>query len=420
MKNFFIAFALLLSLSAVAQEEGTWTTQTIPDATRYDDVFFVDTNLGWTAGGWNKKVHKTTNGGETWTEAGLIGNNKYLRSIEFFDANIGLCGSLNSSLYRTTDGGATWTDVAPNINPQPAGVCGLAKADANTMYGVGIWSEPAFVIKSTNKGLDWTYTDMSDYATSLIDVYFFDADHGFVTGSVNDEDGGVILYTADGGNTWTEKFRTNHLEDRIWKIQTPDNIHFFASVESYMDETRMLRSSDAGQTWEMITVDPEYAYIQLVGFIDPLHGWTGGAETLYETADGGDTWAKIELGSTYNRFFKVNEGLAFMTGSKVYKFTRDVITSVTDPEPHDPIHHMTVSPNPTLGNAKVRITFGNPTMAHIYLYNVAGKVMKNIFDGPVAAGEKIIELDLTDQGVKAYLVIVKTNEGMISTKVLKN
>ena len=421
-------FSLLFIFSAgiaFAQEEGAWTVQNIPDATRYDDVFFINKNIGWTAGGWNRTIHKTINGGETWTEAGLTGNTKYLRCIEFFDANIGLCGSLGSgpakgSLYRTTNGGDTWTDVAPNITPQPLGICGLAVAGPSTIYGVGIWSEPAFVIKSTDKGLTWEYINMSAYATSLIDVYFFDADHGFVTGSIDAERGGVILYTADGGQTWVEKFRTNHLEDRIWKIQTPDQQNFFASIESYTDETRMLRSSDAGQTWEMITVDPEYSYIQTIGFIDPLHGWTGGDETLYETVDGGDTWEKITLGSTYNRFFRVNNGLAYMTGRKVYKFTRDVVTGTKDPAPFDPVHHVSVSPNPTSGKAVARITFGNATMAHVYLYNTEGKTMRKIFDGSVNAGEKIMELDLTGQGSQAYLLIVKTNEGMISTKVLKN
>lgn len=424
MNHFFTTLLLLLSVSVFAQNEGAWTVQNIPDATRYDDVFFINKNVGWTAGGWNRKVHKTVNGGETWTEAGLTGNTKYLRCIEFFDENIGLCGSLGAgelkgSLYRTTDGGATWTDVAPNINPRPLGICGLAKADEKTIYGVGIWSEPAFVIKSTDKGLTWKYTDMSNYATSLIDVYFFDADHGFVTGSVDANQGGVILYTDDGGDTWVEKFKTNHLEDRIWKIQSPDKKHFFASIESYTDETRMLRSSDAGQTWEMITVNPEYTYIQMIGFIDASRGWTGGDGTLYETTDGGDTWEVIELGSTYNRFFKVNSELAYMTGRKVYKFSRDLVTGTNDPEPYDPVHQLTVSPNPTPGKAVAKITFGNPTRARIYLYSTTGKIMTKVYDGMVEAGEKILELDLTTRQTQTYMIIVKTNEGIIVRKILK-
>lgn len=430
-KHTTLVFLILFTTCAFAQQEGGWSVTSSPDAVRYDDVFFINENVGWTAGGWNRLVHQTTDGGLTWNPSGLTGNQKYLRCIEFMDANIGLCGSIRSgaqpaSLYRTTDGGVTWVDIAGNIPQAVDGVCGLAKASENVIYAVGVWSEPAYVIKSTDKGLNWTFKDMSAYASSLVDVYFFDADHGFVTGSKSAEvdgqmtvTGGVILYTEDGGETWTEKFNTDHVSDRVWKIQTPDNKHFYGSIESDLDATRMLRSEDAGQTWEMVTVDNNYYYIQMIGFIDSLRGWTGGNETLFETKDGGDSWAKIPLGSTYNRFFKINEELAFMTGRKVYKFERDVITGVGDPKPYDPIHSITVSPNPTQGKAEVRITFGNPTMAHVNVFSVTGQFVRRIYDGPVVAGEKILELDLTAQAPQPYLIVVNTNEGMIRTRLIK-
>jgi photosystem II stability/assembly factor-like uncharacterized protein len=430
-KIFTIAFLLIVS-STLAQEG--WTTLTAPTATRYDDIFFVNDQIGWTAGGWLMKVHKTTNGGKTWMERGTF--TKYLRSIEFMDSNIGLCGSLDGSLYRTTNGGASWIDVAPNIDPQPAGVCGLAKADENTIYGVGIWSEPAFVIKSVDKGLTWTYTDMSAHASSLIDVHFLDADHGFVTGSVIDEEDGevgVVLYTDDGGQTWTEKFRTNHVSDRIWKIQTPDNKHFFGSIESLVEgdgePTRFIRSSDSGQTWEMLNVHSNFYNIQAIGFIDSLHGWTGGRSTLFETKNGGDTWEQVPVGSAFNRFFKVSENVAYLTGSKIYKFDRtvtpdpdptpDPVTGTPDLDPYDPIHYIRVSPNPTTGKVNVHVNFGNSTRAHIYLYSTHGKNLKRIFDGNAEAGERTFAIDISNQPPQTFIVILKTNEGMESVKVVK-
>ncbi|TXH27574.1 MAG: hypothetical protein E6Q96_06295 [Cyclobacteriaceae bacterium] len=423
----FLLFAITL---ASAQDEGGWSVTTSPDAVRYDDVFFINKNIGWTAGGWNSKVHKTTDGGQTWQISGPDGNTQYLRSIEFIDENIGFCGSFAgigkpASLFRTADGGKTWTNIANKV-PEVEGFCGLAKASENVIYGVGVWSEPAYVIKSTDKGLNWTFKDMSAHASSLIDAYFFDADHGFVTGSTSElvdgqmtVTGGVVLYTDDGGETWTEKFNTHHVSDRVWKIQTPDQIHFYGSIETDLGDTRMIRSDDAGQTWEMITVDNDYYYIQMIGFIDSLRGWTGGNETLFETKDGGDTWTKIPLGSTYNRFFKINEELAYMTGRKVYKFERDVITGIGDPQKYDPVHTMSISPNPTPGKANVRITFGNPTMAHVNVFSTSGSFVKRIYDGPVVAGEKVLELDLTTYPSQPYLVVVNTNEGMISAKVIR-
>lgn len=414
MRPLFTLVTLLISFSVFAQE---WQPLPMVNHTRIDDLCFVDENTGYTAGGWASTILKTTNAGESWTQIKKF--DKYLRSIEFMDANIGLCGSLDGSLYRTTDGGKTWDDIAPDITPQPEGVCGLAKADANTIYGVGIWSEPAFVIKSTNKGEDWTFIDMSAYATSLIDAYFFDADHGFVVGSKSEKLGGIILYTADGGVTWTEKFVTKHLADRIWKIQSPDGIHFFASVETYTGNTRFLTSSDGGQTWESKVLHKDYYYIQSIGFIDPLIGWSGADDVLFETRDGGKNWQQISVGSRYNRFVKINENTAYMTGARVYKYTRDLVTGKPDPVNADPIHQLTVTPNPASGLTEVRATFTNPTMAHISLYDTNGKSLKRIFDGRVTNGEQVVQIDLTTNSPGAYIVLLKTNEGLVRTKFIK-
>jgi photosystem II stability/assembly factor-like uncharacterized protein len=414
MRKLITLVTILASIPVFAQE---WQPLPMVNHTRIDDLCFVDENIGYTAGGWASTILKTTDAGESWTEIAKF--DKYLRSIEFMDANIGLCGSLDGSLYRTIDGGENWEDIAPNIKPQPEGVCGLAKADANTIYGVGIWSEPAFVIKSTNKGETWTFIDMSAYAATLIDAYFFDADHGLVVGSKSETLGGIILYTADGGQTWTEKFTTHHLADRIWKIQSPDGIHFYASIETYTGNTRFLTSSDAGQTWESKVIDDDYFYIQSIGFIDPLIGWAGADDILFETRDGGKNWQQISVGSRYNRFVKINENTGYMSGARVYKYTRDLVTGMPDPANADPVHQLTITPNPTPGMTEVRAIFGNPTMAHIFLYDADGKSLKRIFDGHAGTGEKVIQIDLSENSAGAYIVLLKTNEGLVRTKFIK-
>ena len=201
MKKLLAPICFFLVTSCLhAQSEGGWSVTSSPDAVRYDDVFFINKDVGWTAGGNNGKVHKTTDGGLTWQVSGPAGNTQYLRSIEFMDENVGLCGSFGgigkaASLYRTTDGGNTWMNIANKI-PVVDGFCGLAKATENIIYGVGVWSEPAYVIKSTDKGLNWTFKDMSAYASSLIDAYFFDADHGFVTGSKSELVDGQMTVTG--------------------------------------------------------------------------------------------------------------------------------------------------------------------------------------------------------------------------------
>ena len=60
------------------------------NGTRFDDVFFINSDLGWIANGANGNVFKTIDGGENWTEVlneADISANVYYRNIEFFNEN---------------------------------------------------------------------------------------------------------------------------------------------------------------------------------------------------------------------------------------------------------------------------------------------------------------------------------------------
>lgn len=201
MKKIFISFLFVAGL--VSSQTYNWSTLNFPPSTtgRYDDVFFLNENLGWAARGGNGTVFKTTNGGTTWTEQIVSSQTgQYFRNIEFLNENIGFLGTLNNNFYKTTNGGTTWTKVN-NISPYPAAICGLDTVGSSTVYGCGAWFSPAYVIKSTDSGNTWKFIDMSAYASALVEVQFIDENVGFVSGS--DEQGAVILKTTDGGDSWT-------------------------------------------------------------------------------------------------------------------------------------------------------------------------------------------------------------------------
>ncbi len=301
----------------------SWETLDIPISGRYDDVYFIDDRIGWAAGGSSGNIFKTIDGGHTWEKQ--FHTSKYLRSIEFINANLGFCGSIDSAFYKTIDGGKTWINIAGNIPGGIPGICGLTSVNSSIIYGCGIWSSPAFIIKSEDSGNTWKKIDMSFYANALIDMFFFDKDKGFAVGrSKNIGEGGVILYTKDGGEEWTVIYKTNFAKDYIWKIQTPDNIHFYASIDAQSGggKTRMLKSNDKGSRWNTITISDQFYNTQSVGFIDPLTGWVGGKSYLFETTDGGNTWHEIQVGGEYNRFFRIDQNTAFLSGNKIYKYKR--------------------------------------------------------------------------------------------------
>ena len=382
-------------------------------------MYFISADTGWAAGGPNGWIRKTVNGGQSWTLQ--FTSPYYLRSIEFIDANTGFAGSLNGQLYRTTNGGTSWTDISPGISPAPDGICGLSAPTADVIYGCGLWAGPAYLIKSVNGGSTWTYTDMSAYATRLVDIHFTTPDSGFATGTANPASpGGVILHTVDGGASWTTVHTTNALTDIVWKIQRLDAMIWYASIysEPTNDDTRMLRSTDGGLTWTQLLVANTYTYIEAIGFLDTMHGWTGGDNTLWETTDGGLSWELIPLGANYNRFFKVNDSTAYLSGQRIYKYRADISTSIADAEPQRTAHRLHVSPNPTNGRIIIDLTLDRSTIADLRIVSSNGTTEEQLMKRKADAGAYAFTVDLTDHSAGFCFVVLKCNEGMLYEKVV--
>lgn len=93
-----------------------WSVQTINSSFHFNDVFFINQNVGWVCGEYlglphYASVFKTTDGGLTWTEKPL-GNDETMRGIYFTDDlygwAVGNNNSTESAIYHTTDGGDNW------------------------------------------------------------------------------------------------------------------------------------------------------------------------------------------------------------------------------------------------------------------------------------------------------------------------
>lgn len=132
----------------------------------------------------------------------------------------------------------------------------------------------------------------------LLDVDFPDPRNGWAVGETdrrgpNAEGDGVILKTTDGGVTWSE--------------QTTDAWHPFFGV-SFADElngwvvggkngmggyvrTRILATSDGGETWEVQDPGTSAARFWTVEAISPTQAWAvGEPNVVLATDDGGANW----------------------------------------------------------------------------------------------------------------------------------
>jgi len=414
---------LLFSVSIFAQPQWHPLTSIAENTNgqRFDDVFFINDNVGWAANGYYAAVYKTIDGGVTWTlqmSNATMGTNYYFRNIEFLDENIGFLGTLNGVFFKTIDGGTTWTAVT-NFPTNPLAICGLDTVGTSTIYGCGAYFTPSFIIKSVDSGTTWQYIDMSAYATGLVEILFLDENLGYASGSGTN--GGVILKTTDGGNTWTEIYNTNIPGEYVWKLQvlgSNTNV-IFGSVETVLPHSgKFIRSLDAGQNWTSKSFpDPD---VQAVGFLTENHGWMGGHDTgFYETFDGGDTWTNNAIGSNLNRIFILNDNLAYACGTTIYKFSDESLSNIDFTEQDRIPLNAKVIPNPINDKLNLSIEFRGNDHLIIELFDNLGRLLKILKKDDISdAITKNYTFDFSyPSGI--YFVNLHTNTGRQSIKVIK-
>lgn len=425
MKKFIYCLCLLY---VTAQAQLQWrplaSAITNIDNQRFDDVFFLNDQLGWAANGAYAAVYKTTDGGATWTTQVTeqsLGGNYYFRNIEFLDENHGFLGTLNNLFLKTDNGGDTWEPVT-NLPNNPPAICGLDAVGSSIIYGCGSYFSPGFIIKSTDGGASWTYKDLSALSSGLVEVQFLDENIGYASGTSTN--GGVILKTTDGGENWTAIYHSNIPGEYVWKLQilasNPNVV--FGSVEANLPNNgRMIRSLDAGATW--VSKEVPFVSVQAVGFLDENHGWMGGYTStigtnfpFLETTDGGETWTDIGVGGNINRIFIMSDNLAYASGATVYKYSDTSLSNTSFTESNRKPLEVQVLPNPVKDKLQIMVNFKDADHLKLELYDATGKWLKALktetiekagirhytFDFPYPAGTYLLNLhdDTGRQSVK--------------------
>ncbi len=417
--------SLLVYLLPFILYSQTWQPTSITPNTngqRFDDVFFINDNIGWAANGYYAAVFKTTDGGNTWTEqvsSSDLGGSYYFRNIEFINENIGFLGTLNGKFFSTNDGGTTWTEVT-NISPNPQAICGIDAVGTSTIYGCGAYFSPACIIKSTDSGVNWQYIDMSAYATALVEIFFADESTGYACG--RNANGACILKTTDGGSTWTELFNSNIPGEYVWKFQILENAPnvFFGAISSIAPNPgKLIKSVDSGTTWN--SYDAPETDVQAVGFINENKGWMGGHTTgFYETVDGGQTWTNLNVGSNLNRIFVISPALAYASGTSIYKFT-DASLNISEVESNSKTLDIHIKNNPVDTTLEFSIYFHNNDNLLIELYDSKGTFIKQLSREIITATgiEKHYAFDVSELSSGTYFLNLHNNFQRESIKFIK-
>jgi photosystem II stability/assembly factor-like uncharacterized protein len=421
-----IRLIVLVIISTTSYAQPGWKICNAPNfGTRVDDIFMLNTQTGYAVCG-DGKIVKTTDGGNNWFTVQQTAN-LYNRSVEFINTQKGFVGGFPLSgntgtnvLRRTTDGGATWTDLTPLLDARARkGICGLAVADANTIYGGGNWYQDAgYIIKSVDGGNSWSFIDMTAYASSIIDMFFLNKDVGFVTGrGPLPLQTGVILYTTDGGATWSYKFKNTIPDEYCWKIQRLTSKIYFASLEDFGNiPPKILKSTDGGMTWTVYQVATAPYNIEGIGFIDEKKGWTGGDYGFsFQSNDGGVTWDTVHICPSMDRVFKVNDTLLFATGDRIWKYnTGGFIPAI----PASRYAWMNCNPNPVNDNLNIDFSVSVSTHVLLMLLDNTGMRVDVIANENKPKGSYQYKLNTARLAPGMYYIALKTHEDKVLKKII--
>jgi photosystem II stability/assembly factor-like uncharacterized protein len=376
-------------------------------------ISFPSSNVGYTGGITNGTFLKTTDGGTTWKTKFLLfppSASKAYRTIGptqffFITENVGYCANRSSIISKTTDGGDTWTAI--NDDPLTTHVFNnLFFIDQNTGWVVGRWagSSPNYnygILKITN-GSTVTYQDTAK-AGELLSVSFADASNGVAVGK-----GGNILYTTNGGTTWTKA--TSPVTYNLNDVKFINSL----TVLAVGDTSAIIQSTDGGKTWSPPTLAsqsipvPKYnfnaiavkqssiAYVS--GYFKPTSNirgtmlrlaFSGNTISLTDVTDtvlfennltaitsapNGDIWTVATNNSLIYSSRKTNSVNSPVDGLKGYVLNQNY------PNPFNPSTSIEWN-MPVTGNVEIKV------------YDILGKEVKTLIDNKLESGNHKIMWD---------------------------
>jgi photosystem II stability/assembly factor-like uncharacterized protein len=425
----WIMFPALLT----AQNGYEWTVlSSSPLQTgRYEDISFINAQQGWAVSGTSTLI-RTNNGGMSWDVLQAPSPyNVYFRCLTLMSSTKAFIGSLNPAnpLIVTTNSGKSFSPVTVT-GKKPTKVCGLFRID-NSIYGVGGYDGNATLVRTTDAGANWTGIDMTPYAVSLVDCYFFNDSVGLTIGSAGgssyNSGNSVVLRTTNRGESWETVYKSVRTKEWGWKLFFLNDSIGYVSIERRSPDPAgvfYLKSVDRGMTWTEYFFQKDYD-VEGIGFWNESTGWIGGwTGPTYQSIDSGKTWQEFPLSikmQNLNRVRRINDTLMYGAGTQIFRYAPVGPTNVELIDDQSP-RAFSVSqnyPNPFNPNTTIEFTLAEFSTVRISIFNAVGQLVEGIMDNPKPAGTyKLQWHPAPGLSGGVYFFRVQTESGTITRSML--
>lgn len=344
MKN---TLTLMTLLSASFGFTQIWNQVSVPTTEKLNDIEFASNTVGYISGD-NETLLKTTDGGENWiaiTPIGISAPFTYnIGDLEFISETIGFCNIPNAgATYKTIDGGFNWTLIddlelgnlcyrgaiyANNEDNFFLAGAGCFQSALIKEYNSGVWSEKLdelenfnpdeqvvqidffnqlgiaatesqYFLRTTNGGQFWdTIKAPLSNGSKLTSVVIVDA-MNMLAGYVENDIGFGILRSNDAGLTWEMDINSGtFFYPSYWSVAVAGNGNLYAGAQPSSTPGGLMFESTDGEFWNYETVD------QAIYAIDSYDN-----DKVFAVGDSGYVITNVDfsvVGLTNNNMFQLS------------------------------------------------------------------------------------------------------------------